>query len=945
MAFNVGLFFIVATESASPTLLAQQELTDSLRDDHGSLWPQPAAAQFSGLFLGDGTNIPLSLASKTILANIFLLGAGAVAGTGHLSLNVTALTGSSVEANVMAAFASGGRIAMTIDALTLTIQLRMLHSTDYQLSGGAGAGTLTPVGIAGNNFTGVPASETASSYAFEFFSTTGVGDFSLNATAVSASNITLAATDSPPPSNAPGLTNLRITRSFGGIVDAESVLTARIHVPTELVVSYDRSGSMNETAGSSTKWLAARGVANIVSRLFANVASPLGSVASTNKIRLTQWSYSGASTFSQMPADGSWEDGNNAPQLNAPNAASGGTPIGDALQEAGATFTSARWKRRVVLLLTDGKHNSGSLNLINADIDPVFPTKTNSGATSNNRILLHTVQYAATGAGNFAPFLHDHLQDLSALAPLSLNLDSSADANPLGSDNLLDMMSEIAASVLAADKQKLTSNSVPVEADVQRVVFLATNSFTMTDAASTAHASGAASGAHWVVVDAPAKGIWTVTAAPASGSIYAFFDHALIFRAGAYPARLGEPIKLWADLRFHTRPVSGASIRLGGRRPAESVGEVITQFVRSGGLRRAVARGYFSKEFLEYLKEWLVDEPGRLAKDQDLPSLQEELLKAAEIDRNLPLQFTGNAEVFAEVSPGHYELTVAANQQQTEYSRNFYIRADGTLSNGDSYGRNRRLTVILAPEPVAEHSPSSFAQVSSANSLTTWEASITPRTVAKTALGPGLGHFVFFQYVDPALQKALPPLRTVDGLDGSYSATLVVKEGEKPPAIALTTTTYKAGDKTGFIPIKADRGFSTVKVVLKAIKILDDHDCLLKGDGEFRFRASVAPNASPTRTVTTVLPGENGHFRAGNGDIIQVRETIFEGRVEEGASLTISIAGEELDWPSFFDHNDKLARYVRTVPLESKEYAPGDECNDPESLADWEIWYEVTVHK
>ena len=224
-----------------------------------------------------------------------------------------------------------------------------------------------------------------------------------------------------------------------------------------------------------------------------------------------------------------------------------------------------------------------------------------------------------------------------------------------------------------------------------------------------------------------------------------------------------------------------------------------------------------------------------------------------------------------------------------------------------------------------------------------WTINIFPVNVFGKPLGPGLAHFASFQYVHAKDRQDtnLPQLITQDNLDGSYSTHLDLAKG-KLPEVALFF-----GDPDDGAPALVARSVGkmrAIKVILKKIEVLDDHDPCIKGAGELVFRATVAPNASPARALQTRLPLKD-HFQISSGKSIALDHVIFAGVVEVDATLHVSITGEELDWPRCLDSNDHLARYVRHIKIPSKttDYTPDDEANDPESLADWRVWYTVEV--
>jgi hypothetical protein len=88
---------------------------------------------------------------------------------------------------------------------------------------------------------------------------------------------------------------------------------------------------------------------------------------------------------------------------------------------------------------------------------------------------------------------------------------------------------------------------------------------------------------------------------------------------------------------------------------------------------------------------------------------------------------------------------------------------------------------------------------------------------------------------------------------------------------------------------------------------------------------------------------DSGVLKVTSGQRVEVGQLIYDGLVEAGASLAITLGGKEIDAFLFFRREEKLARYHRVLPLKSAHVKPGDEANDPESLSDWKVWYTVEV--
>ncbi len=102
-----------------------------------------------------------------------------------------------------------------------------------------------------------------------------------------------------------------------------------------------------------------------------------------------------------------------------------------------------------------------------------------------------------------------------------------------------------------------------------------------------------------------------------------------------------------------------------------------------------------------------------------------------------------------------------------------------------------------------------------------------------------------------------------------------------------------------------------------------------------------APTTAPPRRP--VLP-EKGHFEISDHPAwnrLGLDKVIFEGEVR--GRLRIDLEGEELD---FLSANDRLEDYSRTYEGSPSSFLgkhfPSDEPpNDPESLSNWRICYEI----
>jgi hypothetical protein len=419
---------------------------------------------------------------------------------------------------------------------------------------------------------------------------------------------------------------------------------------------------------------------------------------------------------------------------------------------------------------------------------------------------------------------------------------------------------------------------------------------------------------------------------------------------------LGQPIKVRAKLDFRGQPVSGADLRAGLRRPGESIGDVITSFIRTRGLASALTlRG--RKQLLhadlgpmlastalggrgDKVLTAAIAARGVSSGNGDTKSLQRLLLEAAERARNLEIQSLGSPIALTEVSPGVYEGDVPASMTQEVGVYDFALLAEGLTPGGVPFKRNQRRSLALAPIPNGEHSEAVTSQMVVGNAVV-WSTTVLPRTVTGRALGPGVGHALAFHYAEPAARKKLGAPVTIDNLDGSYSTHIQLAKGEKLPPLALVFGKLDDKLSRGMI-VEDKRRPRKVRVRLDKLQVLDDKDGCLTGAGELVFDAIVAPNGNPARAVRTRLPA-SGVLKVKSGQEVALNQVIYEGLVEASATLSITLGGRELDYLLFFQRQEKLARYHRSLPLRSAHIRPDDEPNDPESLSDWKLWYTVEV--
>jgi len=921
------------------------------------------------------------------LTTIFVVSGAGV--TGSLTVNLTNLAASPEFNTIVDAVIAGAQLTFDLDtAETVLVHLRALKSTDYLLNGPSAEAALPP-GVAGNNFV-VPAADALSNYTFEFSNNFSASAYTLTSTAVGGANITLAASGEAPRNEASSAAQVRISKTYVG-APKESILPAAIHAPTQLLLLLDRSGSMNSTSATAgtSKWTAATSVSNLFTRLYAELipdrTASSGTLLSKYSVKFGTFTWTGpgdVATFVPGPA------GNFAGASTTPSAPGvspgGGTPIGEALVESLAQFSSGnKWARRELVLLTDGQDNTGTPALAALGAADLTPLSSNSA----NGVILHALSYAKTGETDAA--------DLAAKATArdGQYQSTASGFDSYAPDALLRAYLPLLQNVIPAQSSTYSSPGIIAEAGLDKMVLVTTHNpgasslVAVTTPSGTAVevtagvSSGNTSGYWWVTITRPTAGLEyglrlksgvVLSALPGGTTVNVFYDLSLRAQFGVDAAEIGQPVRLWAKITFAGEPVSGAEVRAALAVPGESVGQLTTQFVRSSAFVRAIRRKLLDPQLL-YASLITTNLSLRTSKrvaikagqprslsslhfnvlgaaravdvsvpaGVDLSGVRAQLLGAAEEERNLSYQYQRYPLVLKDQGNGLYEYVLSSDQVKNAGVYTADFRADGE-AGGAPFARNTQKTNVVVEPPSQQWSSVSLLESSKGSG--DWTISIFPVNVLRQPLGPGLAHFASFQYVQAQDRRdpQLPQPITQDNLDGSYTTRLTLAQG-KLPEIALFFGDPDAGAKA--VVARPQVEVTHIKVTLNKIQVLDDHEPWFKGAGELTFQARVAPNGSPARAVQTRLPQDGASYRVKSGQTIELDQVIYEGPVEKGAALVVSLTGEELDWPTCLDKNDQLSRYLRRipVPLQTTRYAPDDELSDPESLADWKVWYTVEV--
>lgn len=842
----------------------------------------------------------------------------------------------------------------------LTIHLRALRTGDYVVRPAASPATglravpaLLP-GVAAPNFP-------PGAYGYTCTALGGV-------LALVGDELQVTAAAAPDPSTAH--LELTVTGNVGSAV-IQSVLPIDVHCPTQVVALVDRSGSMNQRASGSTvsRWEAARKAVNLFARLYKEVVPnrtlPGGAqLADLVSMKLAAFDWTTELQMGYVP------DGEDvftpasapAPQIGAPTTGSL-TPIGAALVDARTQFDTAgetAWQRRHLLLLSDGWNNRGVPTL--ADIvgaGGAHGSLQNLATSLTSGVIVHAIGYGPDApAAQLSAFQSDYDGEFRA---------GDSDTSPL---TLCEFFVDLLKSILPAQTSDVHSlvlaganaeATIPVDDGVERVIFVAMNDAHVPISALlggpvAATSAGEGGGFSWCIVDRPRAGNWLVRGAAAlDGSpVFAVFDVALRMHCEVACEGVGQPIRLRSTIRHNGVPVRGADVRVALRGPAESAGAVTTTYVKTHGLA-AVAKhsGYpgFTDAVLAGRKQSAVslgrERFGLVSKQVglglpvrgDTLSFRRVLTVAAENARHLPLQSVGTSLRLEEVAPGQYEAVLPGDSTQEEGIYNFRFKATGQTAAGFDFERTAVSSVVLTPHPTPAASQVSVVSAPAQDGQVVWTVSVSPRSATGRPLGPGLGDALRFQL---GSQEKMD-LPTVDHFDGTYSTQLLLKEGVSLPDLEFGFALPNAPRGSG-VRISPERRLRRVRVTLDRVRVLDVKEPCWAAPGEVALHTLVTPAGSAASAVAKRLP-QRGHVKVGKGGEIEVRETVYEGLIEEGSKLSIALGAAEFDWLLCFQRKQPYARYQRTVEIAPGKHVfrPDDEPNDPESLRDWQVWYTVEV--
>jgi hypothetical protein len=404
---------------------------------------------------------------------------------------------------------------------------------------------------------------------------------------------------------------------------------------------------------------------------------------------------------------------------------------------------------------------------------------------------------------------------------------------------------------------------------------------------------------------------------------YAVVDLVLRVRSDAARENLavGRPVPLWTEIRDAGVPIHGASVTVCVDGPGEAAGEVVSQY--------AAGRTFDRQKW----KALLASSPHEL-------TIRAALLDAALRDRGYKLARNQARVILGESgSSGRYEGAWPYTAEPGTYAFRFLV--EGETRSGHPFRREysvvrhldaapapERTGVFIVPRPYSEYP-------ARATKLLEYDVTITPRTASGARLGPGLADTMTLAHAAIETAVALG-----DNLDATYSAKLALPPGTSARDLVL----HYGSLRVPLTPsaITAHR----VRVTLRRVQVLDDHEKWFPSPGELVFDSIVAPNGEPDRAVRRRIPA-TGSLPLADGEYSQLDAVIFDGYVERGAGLDIVIGATEIDRILFLKLEDPLVRYRRRLtgdaPVWAGAYTPDDEVGDPESRRDWRVWYDIAV--
>jgi hypothetical protein len=336
---------------------------------------------------------------------------------------------------------------------------------------------------------------------------------------------------------------------------------------------------------------------------------------------------------------------------------------------------------------------------------------------------------------------------------------------------------------------------------------------------------------------------------------------------------------------------------------------------------------------------------------------QRELLDSVERARNLPLQSRRQLLHLTEVRPGRYEATLQASDTQNEGTYTFRLRADGLTPDGLCFARDQRVSTVLAPVPDPERTQAWVVRDGDRRHSKDgmhWIATFLPRTKLGKPVGPGLVRNLSVHYADDCAEgETRQQLQTHDNLDGTYSVRFETREVATPPALAMHYRIAGGGPPLSSSVLRGPNKLGKrVRVTLNEVRVPDLRDsCLVpdkksKDNGTLRFDVVVAVNGNPNRTTRTHVSKAWSSGQETRREI-ELSEHVFDGFVEPGAALDITLGEVGFDWMQMFAGRPLAMRYrqiIRMVEHEDRTHSVAlfEEPDQPGRQL-WKVWLTVNV--
>lgn len=715
--------------------------------------------------------------------------------------------------------------------------------------------------------------------------------------------------------------------------------TVLVSIPTDVVLCLDYSGSMaSAPAGGvaapgddTSKWDIARLAANRFHAVYQAISPAIGGADELeNRIGYARFFWQGL-----MPVDGTHVEslapvGEREPgELVGPPVDPPGTnltPIATGIRKSCDELTrDGGWRRRVVIAMTDGYENRGPTIADIRTIDPGDPNFIkNLDDDPEKGVIIHScafgadagvdaekMDWLATGSDGGKHFHGRYHSTATA---------SDADDRAL-TTLFLDMLVDTVPAVNRLGVVDADSGAVDLEDGIRRAVFLITDDrpATLTGPSAGDASEKSAAGMRWWAIDNPAPGTYGVTlaSAPADGPVelHAVVDLELRadFRVEGQ-GTVGSTLVMKAHITDGGRPVSGADVWVNVRAPGRSDGELVTRFTKVLAQKKAPLA---IKSF---------------ARSSDALHPRASLVNAALAHfGGASVEAIGNRIRLVERPdrPGWYEASFRDTSKEGSYR--FELSARGKTHANHAFVRSHGVSRYLG----AAVSPTLSGVRWTALGRDLWRLVVEPMSVSGYPIGGGKALAV-------QLGKERETLSLADTLDGSYTATVRVKEGQPLPPVVLVD----GARRVALEGRKPDGGPRLIRVTLRGLEVKEVKEDLKDGVGELSFDAVVAPGLQEARAVRRRFP-EAGVIELRPGQRVEANALLFEGYVEEGAPLLVTLGGREHDWTACEEKLDPYATYRRVFrgPVDSwaGEHGPGDEKRDPEELADWRVWLRIDV--